>query len=197
MKKYLTPVLVLAVMFVGVASLFPRTLVHAGDPTSTSDTGVSASASTHDQESATTEKNQSGLMKTQPVPAPLTYSNERQNLIDKLKIVSMQGLVGYVALIGPQGQLVGYYTIKGKVSSLNSMLTTTQQVQCPFGYHDYSASCVTVDSPDLDGSYGPNPSGIFFFTTSGTYMEWSGSYLYSTQPLSYSQQPLLVETQKK
>jgi hypothetical protein len=194
MKKYIIGTLVVAVMFVGVVSLIPRGVVKAGDPTTNSDTGVAAGQSTHDQESAATEKNQQSLIGSQPIPSPIAYSLERQNLINKLKVEAKQGLVGYVALIGPQGQLVAYYTVQGKVSSLNSMLTTSQQIQCPDVYGN-SESCVTVDSPDLDGSYGANPSGIFFFTTSGQYIEWSGSYLYSDQPLNYTTQPLLTEAE--
>ena len=53
-----------------------------------------------------------------------------------------------------------------------------------------------VPQGQTSGSYGNNPEGIFFFTTAGSYVEWSGSYLYSNQPLTYAQQPLLVETQK-
>jgi hypothetical protein len=194
MKKYISFGLTAFVLIAGMVSLFPRG-VKAGDPT-TSDTGVAASQTTHNQESAATEKNQQSLMAAQPIPSPLTYSMERANLIAKAKFEAKQGTVGYVALIGPMGQLVAYYTIQGKVSSLNSLLTTPQQVHCSEGSTNGEYSCVAVDSPDLDGSYGPNPSGIFFFTTSGQYVEYSGNYLYSDQPMTYASQPLLVQTQK-
>lgn len=36
--------------------------------------------------------------------------------------------------------------------------------------------------PDVDGSYGSNDNGIFFFTPDGKYVEWSGTYLYSDIP---------------
>jgi hypothetical protein len=35
---------------------------------------------------------------------------------------------------------------------------------------------------DVDGSYGTNDNGIFFFTTDGKYIEWTGTYLYSDIP---------------
>lgn len=35
---------------------------------------------------------------------------------------------------------------------------------------------------DVDGSYGENDNGIFFFTPDGKYVEWSGIYLYSDIP---------------
>ena len=37
--------------------------------------------------------------------------------------------------------------------------------------------------PDVDGSYGENDSGIFFFTVDGNYVEWTGDYLYSDIPV--------------
>ena len=193
MKKYIKPSFIAIVAIIGIIALFPRGYIFAGDPTQ-SDSGASGSESSHVQESQATESNQQSLIKSQPIPSPLGYSNERQNLIDQLKVKGQQGLVGYVALIGPQGQLIAYYTIRGKVSSLNSYLTTTQQVIWR-AYHS-SASGVTVDSPDLDGSYGNNPQGIFFFTTANQYVEWSGNYLYSNQPMHYSVSPLIVSIQK-
>ena len=35
---------------------------------------------------------------------------------------------------------------------------------------------------DVDGSYGENDNGIFFFTPDGKYIEWTGIYLYSDIP---------------
>lgn len=193
MKSFLKHVLIGVIVCVAVIGLFPRAIVHAGDPTNNTDTGVAAQDSTHNQESGATEKNQSSLLKSQPLPSPLSYSMERQNLLDKLKFEAKQGAVGYVALIGPMGQLIAYYTIQGKVSSLNSYLTTGTQTQWRYSQ---GVSGVTIDSPDLDGSYGENPQGVFFFTTSGRYVEWSGNYLFSDQPMNYVTQPLLVSTGK-
>jgi hypothetical protein len=193
-KKIITYSLIAILFIAGAICLYPRG-AKAGDPSTSSDTGVSGQT-THDQESAKTEANQESLLKSQPLPNPLTYSLERQNLIDKLKFEAKQGEVGYVALIGPMGQLVAYYAINGKVSSLNSYLTTTQQTEWMYSGNSGIASA-TVDSPDMDGSYGVNPPGIFFFTTSGNYIEWSGNYLYSDQPLSYTTAPVLVQSEGK
>lgn len=35
---------------------------------------------------------------------------------------------------------------------------------------------------DVDGTYGENDNGIFFFTPDGKCIEWSGEYLYSDIP---------------
>ena len=39
---------------------------------------------------------------------------------------------------------------------------------------------------DVDGSYGENDNGIFFFTPDGKYIEWTGTYLYSDIPFEVS-----------
>ena len=194
-RKSVSFSLIVIILLVGLVSLFPRAVAHAGDASDTTDSGVAQSKLSHVTEQTAVEANQEGLLASDP---QLKSSQERVNLINRLKLLNNTALVGYVALIGNQGQLVAYYTIKGKVTSLNSYLTSSQQEYCANAgaYNGNDWACTTVDSPDLDGSYGQNPEGIFFFTTSGSYVEWSGSYLYSNQPLTYAQQPLLVETQK-
>lgn len=187
MKKYIRYSIAVVVVLVGVICLFPRGVVKAGDATD-NQASVSTTEQTQQQD------NQSSLDKSQPLPSPETYSLERQNLLDRAKFEAKQGTTGYVALIGPMGQLVAYYTIQGKVTSLNSYLTGAQQMKC--NEEGADPSCVTVDSPDFDGSYGMNPEGVFFFTTSGQYVEWSGNYLYSDQPMNYVTPPVLVTTEK-
>ena len=53
-----------------------------------------------------------------------------------------------------------------------------------------------VNSPDLDGSYGDNPKGIFFYTDKDEYKEWTGDYHYSDTPMNMAQPPELVVNQK-
>lgn len=43
-------------------------------------------------------------------------------------------------------------------------------------------SCLQIWLSDVDGSYGENDTGIFFFTPDGKYIEWNGGYLYSDIP---------------
>lgn len=145
---------------------------------------------TQNREQNLTENNQATLDKNQPAPTE-TNSDERANLIKRLELTNNPNLVGYIYLMGANGQVVANYTVKGKVTSLNSLLTTPQQIQnCPGGGSDNCG--LTTDSPDMDGSYGPNPNGVFFFTTSGAYVEWSGPYLYSNQPLNITSAVTLV-----
>jgi hypothetical protein len=82
--------------------------------------------------------------------------------------------MGYVVLLTESGGVVGRFEVDGKVSSLNSFLTpdTTRLL------NSTSAEWVA----DVDGSYGENDNGIFFFTPDDRYIEWSGIYLYSDIP---------------
>ena len=133
-----------------------------------------------------TETNQQRLAAAQP-PPQIQVSLERKNLIERLKRLNTENRIGYVYLLSKGGSVMAFYTISGKVSSLNSWLTTPEQVAYVNG-----ASHV-LPSPDFDGSYGKNPDGIFFFTTGGALVEWSGDYLYSDQPLLMKSVPVLIE----
>lgn len=94
---------------------------------------------------------------------------------------------GYIVLFTDNGGVVGRFVVDGKVSSLNSFLTPDSEVYEVEG--ETASSMVrnngTYDNdwiPDVDGSYGENDSGIFFFTPDGNYIEWTGTYLYSDIP---------------
>jgi hypothetical protein len=87
--------------------------------------------------------------------------------------------LGYVVLMLEGVGVVGNYVIDGKVSSLNSFLTPDSE------YYEYSAGETSKKNnwlADVDGSYGENDNGIFFFTTDGKYIEWTGTYIYSDIP---------------
>ena len=85
----------------------------------------------------------------------------------------------------------------GKVSSLNSYLTPMEQVEW-FNQVDVGDSWgdipIVTQAPDLDGTYGENSDGIFWFTADGTYQEWAGLYFYSSERMTFTTKPLLVES---
>jgi hypothetical protein len=154
------------------------------------------SETTQKNEALFTEKNQQKLIQAVPNPE-LQDSIERRNLKERLQRNNKADKIGYVFLLSDTGSVIANYTIKGKVSSLNSLLTTPDQVvkgggeQCNSSLSS-SASCFIVTSPDLDGSYGKNPEGVFFFTSDGNMIEWTGKYLYSEQPMTLSTAPVLT-----
>ena len=79
------------------------------------------------------------------------------------------------------GEFIGYYTIKGKISSNGSQVTPEDNVLCPY---QTGESCLTTDGVQDDGTYGEGDPGIFFFTTEGAMVVTSLDYLYADQPIS-------------
>ena len=131
------------------------------------------------------------LQQSQPTPTDIDYSLERYNLIRRAYWVNgqrekalslpcpVEKPLGYVVLMLEGVGVVGNYVIDGKVSSLNSFLTPDSE------YYEYSAGETSKKKnwlADVDGSYGENDNGIFFFTTDGKYIEWTGTYIYSDIP---------------
>lgn len=127
----------------------------------------------------------SKLQSNQPTPTDIEYSLERYNLIRRAYWVNGQREkanalpcsivkpLGYIVLFTENGGAVGSFVVDGKVSSLNSFLTPNSEE-----YADTYSEWIA----DVDGSYGENGNGIFFFTPDGKYIEWNGTYLYSDIP---------------
>ena len=125
------------------------------------------------------------LTNHQQTPTDIDYSLERYNLIRRAYwvngmrekantlICEIQKPLGYIVLFTEGGGVVGRFVVDGKVSSLNSYLTPSES---------YYGNGVNQELADVDGSYGENDTGIFFFTPDGKYIEWNGTYLYSDIP---------------
>lgn len=136
------------------------------------------------------------LVAQQPTPTDINYSLERYNLIRRAYWVNGQREkaisypcsipnppLGYIILITDNGSLVGKFVVEGKVSSLNSYLTPDSEFyEQEFLNSGASRGYGNHWIPDVDGSYGYNDDGIFFFTPDGKYVEWTGTYLYSDIP---------------
>ena len=129
------------------------------------------------------------LAGNQPTPTDIDYSLERYNLIrraywvngekEKARAVPRPAEVpmGYCILFSQMGQVIAQFNVDGKVTSLNSYL------QGSYYYHNGKE----YEMPDVDGSYGENDRGIFFFTPQWQYIEWNGIYLYSDTPFKVSE----------
>lgn len=86
--------------------------------------------------------------------------------------------LGYIVLFAGN-TVVGNFVVDGKVTSLNSFLSPDSE------YYEYLGGDFRAYNKwlaDVDGSYGENDDGIFFFTPDGKYIEWTGEYLYSDIP---------------
>lgn len=131
------------------------------------------------------------LARNQPTPTDIDYSLERYNLIKRAYWVNgqrekantlvceIEKPLGYIVLFTELGSVVGTFVVDGKVSSLNSYLTPDSEF---YELYEGEFRCENEWIADVDGSYGENDNGIFFFTTDGKYIEWTGTYLYSDIP---------------
>ena len=83
----------------------------------------------------------------------------------------------------------GRYVVDGKVTSLNSFLSPDSE------YYEITGEyyCENDWLADVDGSFGENDSGIFFFTPDGNYYEWTGTYLYTDVPVEVDDPVIHVE----
>ena len=174
MKKIITLLMVIAMIF---------SLSACGEP------------SGQHQDMVSTLDTVSDLQERQPTPTDLDFSLERYNLIRRAYWVNgqrekaaavvcqVEKPLGYIVLFTESG-VVGRFVVDGKVSSLNSYLTPDSE--------EYSSSYSRWIA-DVDGSYGENDAGIFFFTPDGKYVEWTGTYLYSDIPFEVDDPVVKVE----
>ncbi len=133
------------------------------------------------------------------VPIPqIETSLERANVAKRAEIFNKESKISYIYFVS-FGKVMAFYTVKGKVSSLRSYMVPQQKITSKYGNDcDYDKGICSgvegyiVDAPDIDGTYGENVEGIFFFTTDGAYVEWKGDYMMSDQPLKLTTQPELV-----
>ena len=149
-------------------------------------TGCDTSGS--DQDRQNTKNIANKLQQNQSTPTDIDYSLERYNLIKRTYWVNgqrekakslpceVEKPLGYIVLFTESGDVVGQFTVDGKVSSLNSFLTPDSEY--------YGSEYINEWLADVDGSYGENDNGIFFFTTDNKYVEYTGKYLYSYIPFN-------------
>lgn len=113
-----------------------------------------------------------------------TDNAEIENIQRRLKLTGDPGLLGYVLLLNDAGQPIYYATVKGKITSGSKRLTRPGSLN---GYEE----------PSDEGTYGSSSPYVYFWTTSGQYIQWNGAYLFSDQPIRPSIEPLIVEIVEK
>lgn len=136
------------------------------------------------------------LAERQPTPTDISYSLERYNLIRRAYWVNgmrekanalpceIEKPLGYIVLFSGNATF-GQFIVDGKVSSLNSYLSPdSEYYEQDYGSDGYAIGNGNDWLADVDGSYGENDNGIFFFTPDGKYVEWTGDYLYSDIPFT-------------
>ena len=152
-----------------------------------------------------TQSTVNNLVNHQPTPTDLDYSLERYNLIRRAYWVNGQREkamalpcaitrpLGYIVLFSSSGAVIQRFVVDGKVSSLNSFLTPNMVQEHCKNHSGSTCGICETELPDIDGSYGENVDGIFFFTTDGKYVEWTGDFLYSDIPFTVDDPILKTE----
>lgn len=119
-----------------------------------------------------------------------TENAEIENIKRRLELTSKPGLLGYVVLLNEMGQPVLYTTTHGKPTSGSKRLTEPDRMDC------HANGCLNRAASSDEGTFGSSGEYIFFWTSSGQYIQWNGKYLYSNQPFRLTIQPLVVSTQQ-
>lgn len=169
--------------------------------------GTQAVTNSYGEDMEKLEATQARLQDAVPVPE-IQNSTTRRAISERAKVFDAENKVTYIYLVS-FGKVMAFYPVKGQVVSLRSYLTPVENLVNYRGVNCRTAarnnnnepSCGTsanvVSAPDIDGTYGENVDGIFFFTAdTNAYVEWKGDYMVSDQPLKLSQQPELIREVK-
>ena len=150
--------------------------------------------STFEQQSKQNEENVKDLVNRNELPK-LTRSLDFENVKQRLEYLNQANNIGYMYLLTSNGQLIKEVQVLGKITSLNTYITPMEEIRKLENSYSgvYSGVYEVIQAPDLDGTYGENVNGVFWFTPDGVYREWTGLYLFSAERLSFTTQPLLVE----
>ncbi len=154
--------------------------------------GVSSSRGTRVDTLNTIEAT-NDLQISQPTPTDIEYSIPRYLLSKRAYWINGQRdkarnlpcpiadmPLGQLVLVSDTGAIVGKFIVEGMIIGLNTYLTPDSE------YYEYSSPSYTVSNKwlaDIDGTYGMNESGIFWFDSTGLYGQWSGDYLYTDIPI--------------
>lgn len=158
----------------------------------TAATGCEYEQSNYQIENERQQDTTAKITNSQSTPTDIDYSLERYNLIKRAYWVNgqrekantlpceVEKPLGYIVLFTESGTPVGNFVVDGKATSLNSYLTPDSEYYelVDDGSHTKHNKWLA----DVDGSYGENDDGVFFFTPDGKYIEWTGIYLYSDIP---------------
>lgn len=126
-----------------------------------------------------------------------TENAEINNIKSRLELTSDPGLVGFVLLMNEAGQPIMYTGVKGKITSGGKRLTPPVQSWSHWkagtsGAGIGGSEAELGPAPSDEGTWGSSAPYIFFWTTSGQYMQWNGKYLYSDQPFRTNVEPLVI-----
>lgn len=117
---------------------------------------------------------------------------EIDNIKRRLELTSNPGQIGFVLLLNEMGKPVMYTGVKGKITSGNKRLTAPFEMKCLDVAGSAGCSVQAVEAPSDEGTYGSSNPYIFFWTTDGQYIQWSGKYLYSDKPFRIDDPTIVI-----
>lgn len=188
MKKTIAAITIVSIFGAVGVSILPATSFACGFFVACSSQSASDQKQ-HEQQTITDTLTK--LTLAEPIPQ-LSDSLERANISKRLTLFSDPSKISYIYLIS-FGKVMAFYTVKGKITSGNKRLTAADEV---IADPSDNAKSLITDAPELDGTYGTSAPYIFFWTTDGTYVQWSGEYMLADQPLQLTTQPELVRSVK-
>jgi hypothetical protein len=150
--------------------------------------------STYEMQSSKNEANAREIASRNGMPT-LTRSLDYENVKRRAVYLNQGNNIGYLYLLTENGQLVRESQVLGKVTSLNTFITPMEEVKIIKHAGDASMRMetpVVISAPDVDGTYGENVTGIFWFTPEGAYQEWNGKYIFSSERLTFQSIPILI-----
>lgn len=102
-----------------------------------------------------------------PYPAAeLKNPLDRRNLADRLKRNNNPNAISYLYVLSNTGTPIGYFVLKGKLTSTESSLLPTDSIIDACGKSTEYCPEVVQGVGD-DGTYGPNEGAVFGFTAQG------------------------------
>lgn len=115
------------------------------------------------------------------VKAPtITYSVERENIAKRIETTNDANLLQWIYPMSA-GRVIGRFPVRGKVTSGDKRLASTEMLNDNGRSGGYSATHV-VEAPDEMGAYGSSGGYVFWFSPSGQYHQHKGDYFLSTEP---------------
>lgn len=173
MKKVLTIILVL-LMVLGMAACGP------------------SEQSSYQQTAQANEESAKAVLAGKSLPV-LEDSLDWDNVAMRLEFLNQKGRIGWIYIFSSTGVLIAEEPVLNKLTSLNTYITPMEEIKGTKG------SPITVSAPDLDGTYGTNAEGVFWFDPDGIYQELllGGAFaIYSSERKAYDTPPLLQSAYK-
>jgi len=122
------------------------------------------------------------------MPTDIEFSIDRYNLIRRAYWIGgekeksaqvpcpIKLPIGYVSYFTESGSVIETHEVAGNITSLTSLLSPIS------GNYVSDGLLQSSYQADINGCYGTARSGIFFFTPEGEYMEYNGTYSFTSTP---------------